>query len=488
MIKLLSVQLAKIKSIMSQPTMKLVVVGIIGVVLIFVSVAGLRATSIKWWGTADSPLHLDYVWQLSQGQLPEFDESVQYKPLNDIREHPVQYVSQHPPLFYAIMSPIMKPSLESGEWHFAVAAGRVANILIGVLCVLALAWAGWTIGQNRKHLFAVALPAVGGLYSPLLRVSSDIYNDGLFVLFSILALTLSYKIIQEGPSRRLIGLLSIVSMLGMLSRAAFISVLGISLLSLCVSYIIRAKERSQIVPSLFKGGIASAAVFILVVMASGWFYMRNYLASGSWSRSGSQDWVAHLREYKSFTDVVTDIQLYSALTINPFWQLISSNINLLLHGLIVVVALYWLYLSWRKGVMNWDKSKTTISLLLVLFLLLTMGMQIVHAVGYGQFSARYFLGALLPVSALVTAGLLAWSKLRGILIIGFSLVSVSGLLWTHSEWISDKYTRTSLPIWEQYTTIITQNGAPILVPIVLAGVLLLGVIVLSASIWKLADT
>ena len=450
--------------------------GVIGVVLLFVSVAGIYAVSLPWRGTGDSPRHLDYVWQLSQGHLPRYESGIQYQPMRAITRDIGQHVSHHPPLFYALLALPTKSYLEKGEWHKAAAIGRTISILIGALTVIATAWAGWVFGGSKKELFAVGLPLIVVLQQAFLRVSGDIRGDTLVTLFSILSFTIIYKALKEGLKTKYYIALVTLSILGMATRAAYIATFITTLLGLFLAMIIH--ERRRIKPVLKSLALSSLAL-VLVVLATGWFYyFHNYKQTGSWIGAVEGkllDWLTQVREYKDLPDVILNTDLYkSALHISDgTLESVSWFVTILVFG-----SCFWLIYKKRSQIKRLLKSKPELAItgLFVLQFLIVFYGQVKHGVGYGQLTSRYFLLTLLPIALVLAYGLLGKVVFRGQLLIAYAFFQIVTFFTVYNDSLK---TNTILDTY-------TQNGLPVFILIILIALSIYSLYLVSRSITILA--
>jgi 4-amino-4-deoxy-L-arabinose transferase-like glycosyltransferase len=392
-------------SVLGRDLPKLVVLGVSGVVLLYVSVAGIVSFSVPWANKSDTKYHIDYVWQLYNGKLPKFEDGVQYPPLkNGAKMH---LTASHPPLFYALHAPILGPLLKDGQWKKAIAVGRSINIVFGVLCVLALAWAGWVFGGGYRDVMTVAVPAVGTLMYRFTTLNVVFGNDVLVVLFATIAIVLMYKLLQRGLQKKYLIVLGVVSVLGMATKAPYVVVLAVSLLAIVFGAILHHPP-SQLRRSIIKGLGVSFLLTFVSVLAVGWFYYLNYKSSGSWFKSSPDDFAGG-RVYKSLSKVITSSQL---------WELFythSSTIPYVSTAITAISAAGFLIVPKKKIVSLYTKNKP-LFIMILLMILLTFGIlltQIRLAVGYGSINFRYLLPALLPISLFLVYGLIQFKAVRG---------------------------------------------------------------------------
>lgn len=413
-------------------------IGVGGVLLSFLAATMLYSSAILPKGrTADTLLHLDYAWQVSHGDLPQFWQGPE-API-ETRIPSVQFVSQHPPLFYVILAPFVGPSIDSGEWIRAVKIARLVNTLLGVLTVLALAWGGWVFGGKYKKVLAIATAAIGASMMQFIRVSGDIFNDTIAITFSTLALTLAALIIKDGPKRNYLIASGVVSLLGMSSRASFISSFGLLLVSIVVGHLIHIKKHK-----IRKSALSLIMIIMFVLIGIGWFYNRNHNLSGDWHRSAPKSWITKFsnRQYKTLSQVVTSPNLWTMLPERMYGSTFAPKVvRTEIPKLILIISLAGILFGYRNNLKDIVRRKNLHQLwlpgLLAVQVVLVYGEQVVHAVGYGAFSFRYILPALLPISIFMGAGLLAWSK-RGWLVMVSVILAYTMVLFNIAYYLEKK--------------------------------------------------
>lgn len=465
---------------------KFISIGLTGVILALGCGAGFYSIALPWKGTSDSIFHLDYAWQLSHGDLPNFNEGLKV-PI-PTKPKPVQFVSQHPPLYYALIAPVVGPLIDSGHWKEATLFARLFTILISIMTALALAWAGWVFGGRRKKLFAVALPAVATSFVPFVKVAGDTYNDMLAILSATLALVICTLLIRNGPKYIYIAGLALVSAVGMASRFSFVSILIVMAFALTVSIFIH--YQASYIRRLFKIAVLYSLMIIPAIVCIGWFYFRNYKLSGYPHRVSSQNWVAELqgRPYKSLTDVLTDSKFLFLIPNNLYGNtVLTLPIEKIAAFFILISTSLATFIYWLKsGIAKIPRVQYFIFFMLLLQMVLVVGEQIVHSTGYGSYNLRYLLTAILPIGLVITSGALVWSKLRS-----WGVVSIVATGWlmavATSIWTVAAHTENDIISgWQQLVFQVTEkNNLPfVLIPILLSGILL-GVILEAFALHRL---
>jgi len=150
------------------------------------------------------------------------------------------------------------------------------------------------------------------------------------------------------------------------------------------------------------------------VIAIGWFYVRNFMYSGS-PLSGVGKVALPGRTYRSASDVLALPQLWTEFIegwagMRP-WGVGSWPVNHTAAHAVVAVSIFstlvWLVYR-RRGRAFW----LTAAMLLAFVLLLNVG-QFYHAVGYGAFNWRYLMPGSFVLALLFLVSLLDWGRWTG---------------------------------------------------------------------------
>lgn len=468
------------------------ILGLFGVLLTLISIGSLYTMTLpyKYLG-GDSIGHIDYAWQVYNGRLPKFKEGTQ-TPFMPRRN--VQFVSQHPPLYYTIIGPSVGYNISRNHFNRAILSARFITLFIALLSVIALSWSGWVFGGRKKAQFAVALPALVISFVPFVKISSLIMNDILLFLASVVSMTLSGLIIIKGPNIKLITLLAVSCLVGMSSRATFLATLIPSLLAILAGTWLRSDES---VRQRLKEGLTAVLIVIMVVLSGiGWFYYRNQTISGNWYRSGPQDWVkASGRVYRPFSSVVSSTKTWTLLADNLYgepWKHINNRLvknisNKKLSTIVFVgsvgLAGIWAYKKRR----SFNRKEIAIILIFSLQIALLWAQQIIHATGYGAINVRYVIPSLLPVGLLMCYGLLSINKLRGVLVSGVVGLGVVAAI-INLSWMLRKSNFFYGEVDNAIIRGLNQNGFSIYVLYVAVLTVLTGIALISISLWNLSKS
>lgn len=460
--------------------------GVAGAVLVFVGVALFASVSLPWEGTLDTRYHIDYAYQVWLGHLPEpyglvFD--AEGAATSDDR----QFASAHPPLMYLLAAAVMGPAFGANDWGMAVALGRALNMVFGVLCVLALAWAAWEIGGPWRRRLAIAVAVFGTLSVSFVRLSADFYNDILLTAIATASLALAIKVLRCGVSVWRIAGLSVLTSAGMLTKATYIFMLILVVGAIGVAAVIH--RRGPAIRALAAGAVRAVPVVLAPLLASGWFYARNAALSGSWYRSTPKEQVGD-RPYRTTRDALADPEFYLVVPdrmlgqIQVSWAWVTNwQASRVLVGALVLSALVWAGTRLVRRMRADQRSSVTAgavwAMLLPIGLILGLyAAQLSHATGYGAFNYRYFLPGTFAIALVLALGALAWGRAARFLVPGVALVMIYGT-WRYSEYlVVRRYTeivgeRTGL---EAFIAAAADNGvSPALFWLAL-GLLLLGLI------------
>ncbi len=465
---------------------KMVIVGLLGVIFLYVSASGLISITYPWFrnDNSDTVAHVDMVYRIYNGDLPKASDGVQYKPFIELGGSNVyQRAAGHPPLFHALLAPFMGPLLNEGEWQKAIAVGRAINIFIGILCILALAWAGWLFGGQRKALFAVAVPALGVLTYRYSRINTDLSMDGLLTLWSTLTLICLYKILQRGLKPKYLIFLTLLNVVGMSTKISFAVFLGISLLTIIVASYIHSNGGAR--REAIKGAIIAVGILSVVIISIGWYYyFRNYKASGSLF-TPIEGVLPSSRPYQSYPDIAGG---------SNFWSLFYARYSIItsISAIITSFAVAG-YFAMKKVNLLKLRNKPINLWVIVLMVLAFLGVvttQLKLAHPYGSINYRYLLPATLPISLFLAYGLLELKWLRG------QLVTIAAILMAWTTILSIKLAPapdgllSGVQEWGKTVTKIYKaalnNGVPSYVTRLLFLLFIAGAILLSIALYRLS--
>ena len=428
------------------------------------------------FNSGDEAAHFDYAVTVWHGHLPVFLDGLQIDPpFGQIP--PAQWVSQHPPLFYAVLAPVVGPLWDSGQQYHAVLAGRAVNAVIAGLTVLAVGWAARRVVPTRPGAASIAAVVVS-LTSMFLLVGGAVYNDLPNVAFGALAIGIGTTALRRGLSTRLVVLAAVVTAAGMLSRLTF----AVFLLAVLVAFVCARGGG-------WWNGLVGRAVAVVVAaaapaLAAGWFFLRNERLTGN--IAGSQPvWAAeHLhRRPQGFVTTVTSPEFWTGVfsvfrghyTADVLWPWALLLAPLLLA--VVVAGVPALRRNGRVRVPTASSGRrrhpddsdrvadVLVALLLLAVVALVVFLQIRFTMQGGGVHARYAL-PVVPVLAVVMAiGLSGFGRVVSPLLVTVWVVA-AGVDWSA---IVD----LSAPAFHEPATLTISRVAVVLAVVALVAVLTL---------------
>ena len=452
-------------TVFSNKIPKAVILGIVGTLLMYLSVAGIVSYSSPWWARGDTRYHVDYAWQVWNGDIPVRAEGVLYQPFIEIGGEKPQIIAANPPLYYILQAPVIGPLMNAGRWEAAIAVGRAINLLYGMMAILVLSWAGWVFGGRKyREILAVAVPLISVMTYRFTRLNLDYAIDAFLVVLTTLSMIFMYKMLVKGVSWKYGLILSALAVAGMSTKAPFIILLGAILLSFPVSLLLHSKKKEK-VKQTAKGVLISIGILSLVLLAIGWFYYNwNYVVHGKWFTARPPDYTGG-RISKSVTDVLFG---------KDFWELFYGDFS---RNIAVSVSLASFavagYLTMTKDeVQKMISNKRFLSGLGLLLLVFggIVATQFEHAVGIGAINFRYLLPAILPIGIFLAFGLLQIKSMRG------QLVTIFAVLMGWS----------SIAAKEGILSVAADNGLSKAVPLGFLAIFIPGAIFIAISMHKLS--
>lgn len=418
--------------VLTHPWCNLVVLGAVAFVLA-ASVA--RAFTYPPLYGGDEPAHFDYVVLVWHGHLPVFEHGLTYR-TSFGGSAPVQWVAQHPPLYYLVLAPVVGPLYDGGHPLLAAMAGRMVSALMAGGVVLATAWAAWRCFPAARRLPGAAAVAAA-FCGMLIQQGGTIYNDILFVLLSTLACGVAGAALRAGVTWRLLVGAALVGAAGMATRLSFV----IWLLAIVVSLVLAREIRLGRVRGWWGRLVVAATPVVTAALASGWYYLRNRALTGNLSGRQAQWGIEHAGRFvHPVTDVATDDYFWTRLFglyrgVLDWSDPLSRLQWVLLLGPVLLAALIGLVVLVRRRLVARHEARpgTTsrreqtstwlVCLMLAAVSLLLVVMEIWYVHGGGAPNTRYGLTILPVIAILVGAGLSAARRAYPVLLVAWIAVA-----------------------------------------------------------------
>jgi hypothetical protein len=382
---------------------------VLAATLLVLTASVARTFSSMPLASVDESAHVDYVLRVWHGQLPVLLDGIRFRP-GFGGTPPVQWVAQHPPLYYVLLAPVVGPLVDAGHPVQAVVAGRLCNAVFAAAVVPSAAWAA-----SRCFPGVVRLPAtvavVTASTSVLVVQGGVVYNDSLAALTCALACGVAGAALRSGVGSGLVVGGALVAAAGMTTRLTF----ALWLVAIVVAFALSRTVRLGRLQGLCARVLVAAVPLAAAAAASGWFWLRNQELTGSFSGRPTA-WPGYTpRPHYSEVEVVSTLgfwrQLFAlfrgALPIaSPLpWVL------LLLPVLLFVAALVARRLRpWAPADDDRWPRRLVVAMLVVVTLLFVV-VEIRYAAGGGAPLNRYTLTVLVPIALAMAAGFLAWGRI-----------------------------------------------------------------------------
>jgi hypothetical protein len=393
-------------------------IGVLAAAVSAAAAASVHALLVQPFGSGDEAAHLDYAYRVWHGSLPEFSEGLAIHPPVGFAP-PVQWVAQHPPLYYLILAPVVGPLTDRGELVAALYAARAVNALLAGLLVVVSAWAAAQIAPRSPRVWLITAGVVGGS-AWVARVAGAVYNDVLAAATTTLVLGVAAWLIRRGPTLGGHAVLAGAAALALLTRASALAVIAAAIGGVALTQVMRVRSARGVAVALG----AAAATAVAAVVPSAWFWRRNLELTGS-LLGGHPDWAAeHLgRVPRPWSAVLVDPATWHGL-----WRLFSYQIlrvdlatPLLLAVPVALALVAGGRLVRRDGpgaALLTSPERTGIGFALAGSTATVLALQILYVSGGGSVNARYLLPVILPVALAIAAGL-AWPRSSAWLVAGW---------------------------------------------------------------------
>ena len=408
---------------------------VLGAVLFMVAASAARAFTYPPLNGGDEPAHFDYVVAVWHRQLPVFENGITYHaPFGATT--PVQWVAQHPPLYYLVLAPVVGPLFDADHALLAVLAGRLISALMAGGVVFAAAWAAWRCFPTAR-LLPGAVAVVTAFAGMLVQQGGSIYNDVLFVLFSALACGIAGAALRTGVTSRLLAGAAIVGAGGMATRLHFF----IWLVALVVSLLLARTARLGKLDGVWARVLAASTPVVAAAAASGWFYLRNKQLTGSFSGRHADWGIENMgRVVRPATEVATDGTFWTSLfgiyrgVLDPaepltLVQWVLMLLPMALAGAYGIRSLQrrstWQF-SAKTGTTGGRRDATSTVLIVLMFVSVTailVVVEVFYVHGGGAPHTRYSLTVLPVIAIAIGSGLIARPRLFAGLLTGWIVLA-----------------------------------------------------------------
>jgi hypothetical protein len=374
-----------------------------------------QALLVPPFHTGDETAHLDYAAQVWAGHLPVFEEGVTLAPeVGSVP--PVQWVAQHPPLYYLLLAPLVGTLVEHGHLVGALYAARAVNVALAGLLVVVVAWAGrrafpGTAATGGTAIAPVAAVVVGAT-AWVARVGGSAYNDVLAAVLTTWLFGVAASAVRSGLTWRRTVLLVVIPALCLGVRLHTMVMVAVMVAAVLVGVLLQDYSDAS-----RRGDRARAVVLALgvpgaVAATTGWFWLRNLRLTGSVT-GGHPDWAAENldRVVRPVLDVLLDGGVWVRLLAVFGYGAVPDAVGVvLLLAVPAALALLGVLRRIRRGYGSGRGVVPDLPGVLIAasgagVVVVTLAMQAMYTAGGGSPHPRYLLLVVAPLALLVARGL-----------------------------------------------------------------------------------
>lgn len=265
---------------------------------------------------ADERSHAAYALSLMLGELPTIDTQVVDDPdrfpaisaslAGQDTAHRDIWTANHPPLYYLISLPFVAGADALGVPDAGLLAMRILNAVGFAAALYLVGLIARELVPTRPVIWVLAT-VVALSCGTVTHLGGFIYNDGLGVAFSSLAILLALRILIRGPSRA-----RLISVMLAATAAAATRVSGILTVVVCCAAVVLTGLHDRH-PDRWPRAIGRAAMVAVVPAASiGWFYLRNIGLYGDISASAALLAKFGRQDRGGVSDIAVDLDFYGA--------------------------------------------------------------------------------------------------------------------------------------------------------------------------------
>ena len=264
----------------------------LGAVLAFVAMASLTALVTRPFLPADESNNVAYSLTVSRGELPLINAHTKSELPGQLRA-PLNYVANHPPLYYFLVSPGLRYAVESGHWQVGIALARLETLVLSVGAISLTAALATALARRRRPELVVGAAALLATNATYAVHGGVVHNDGLALTLLTGQLVATVLVLLRGLRPPLVLAIFATAALGMLTRVSGVGLLALSAAALVVAGVLTG-GRGRVRGALH--GLAWASGLILLCGAtSGWFYARNARLYGDFTGGDEVEKLLRLR-------------------------------------------------------------------------------------------------------------------------------------------------------------------------------------------------
>ena len=430
-------------------------VGLAGALLLMLCLGTLFTLASPPFVSYDESAHAGYAVDVTEGRIPSVKETVEVefpgqKPTR-------QFVAQHPPLYYAIVGPILRLGRDHGHPIAAIRTARLFSVVLGLGVVTLTAVLAGIVVRRRRTQSMIIAAGLAACVPAYLGTASVIHNDLLAVATAVLAYTGAIAALVDRPRRWNVAAVCVGSGLTMATRLSSIGPVLLACAALGLAVLLRTD--GPLGRRLVRGAGVGLLPIGVAAVTAGWFYQRNKQHYGDYSgmsygwtvlrRADNYTPFSYLTDPKSLPDLLTRGEGGGPWR-NPQWfgwwdqKLLALLLVILAASASVevvrVARRLWAQRPWSRLVQDPDKLARIAVWGLLLALPVLAWLQLaLYVAQTGTPNPRY-LFAVLPAVAVVVAAAMRgfkgmWGTGVGVVAISFQTYLV---VTTGGRWLNDR--------------------------------------------------
>lgn len=249
--------------------------GLAGVVVAFVGLGSLYATTVPKFLPADETSHVGYALVVGHGDLPRLDTRVpdeipglalQYEIRREI------YTANHPPLFYLPTAVPLRAGVASGHPVLGLQLARLLSVAMTAVAGVAV-WCTARLLLPRRPPVAVLAAALTLLLPAVPRFAGVVYNDGFSMAVAAVAVLAGVRVLVLGPSPRRIAFAAVAAAALTLTRA--VGIPASILVTGTVAAAVLVHDSRPAGRRIARAAATGVLVLAAAALSSAWFWLRS---------------------------------------------------------------------------------------------------------------------------------------------------------------------------------------------------------------------
>lgn len=257
-----------LRAVFSRPFVR---VGVLGAVMTMLCLGTVILIATPPFVPADESAHAGYAMDVADGRFPRVEERVKVELPGQVPTR--QWVAQHPPLYYALVGPILDWGDDTGHEFAGIRIARGFSVALGaVAVVLTAVLTAFFAGRRKTETMVLAAGLVACLPG-FIGTSAAIHND----LLAVVTITVAYvgvvAAVVDRPRRWNIIAACAGGGLTMATRVNAVGLLALCCGALAFAGWYRTSGATR--RRLLNGVVLGAAPVVTAAVTSGWWWLRN---------------------------------------------------------------------------------------------------------------------------------------------------------------------------------------------------------------------